>query len=179
MQRNILQVFFKKNLSCWKKCLLITKPWLCFNFSWLNYWRQMFRQLKFESPSFLNQLNQGHDSMFQTRWLKNNFFGPKFSWTLTKIKLLTKCLQKAYNWLKITDLIPFSFWIISACQSKQHFWKITSLYIVGNKQLLELFCNCSKTTLLNVIFFYDMTSLSFNWVSKGVDWESIFAPFTS
>ena len=68
-------------------------------------------------------------------------FTPLYSKTVTKKKSLTNSLGKAYNWLLNLDLVPFSLWEMSPRQLKQLITKITSLYIIDNKQLLELFYN--------------------------------------
>ena len=72
---------------------------------------------------------------------KKNLFAPTYGRTVTNEKSLINCLRKAYNWLKNMDLIPFSLWKMSPRQLKQHISQVISLYIVDNKQLLELFFN--------------------------------------
>ena len=102
---------------------------------------ELFRQLKCESPRTLLQPNENPYPNYQTRLRKKNMFTPVYSRTVTNKKSLTNCLGKAHNWLLNLDLVPFSLWEMSPRQIKQLITKITSLYIIDNKQLLKLFYN--------------------------------------
>ena len=90
----------------------------------------------------LLQPNENPNPNYQTTLRKKNMFTPVYSRTVTNKKSLTNCLGKAYNWLLNLDLVPFSLWEMSPRQIKQLITKITSLYNIDNKQLLELLYNC-------------------------------------
>ena len=101
--------------------------------------KELFRQLKCESPRTLLQPNENPNPNHQTRLRKKNMFTPAYSRTVTNRKSLTNCLGKAYNWLLNLDLVPCSLWEFSPRQITQLLTKITSFYINDNKQLLEPF----------------------------------------
>ena len=103
--------------------------------------KDLFRQLKCKSPRILLQRNENPNPNYQTRLRKKNKFSLVYSKTVTNKKSLTNCLGKAYNWLLNLDLVPFSLWEKSPRQIEQLITKITSLYIIDNKQHLELFYN--------------------------------------
>ena len=142
VQRRILRaIYFKRKSDSLENVLADNKILTVFELFMVEILKELFRQLKSESPRILLQINQNSDPKFQTRWNKRNLYTPTYSRTVTNSKSLTNCLQKAYNWLKNLDLVPSSPWKMSPRQLKQYISKITSLYIVDNKQLLELFYN--------------------------------------
>ena len=142
VQRRILRaIYFKRKFDSLENVLADNKILTVFELFMVEILKELFRQLKSESPRILLQINQNSDPKFQTRWNKRNLYTPTYSRTVTNSKSLTNCLQKAYNWLKNLDLVPSLPCKLSPRQLKQYISKITSLYIVDNKQLLELFYN--------------------------------------
>ena len=101
--------------------------------------KELFRQLKCESPRTLLQPNENPNPNYQTRLRKKNMFTPVYSRTVNNKKSLTNRLGKEYNWILNLDLVPFSLWEMSPRKIKQLITKITSLYIIDN------FLNCSTT----------------------------------
>ena len=93
-------------MSRWKNCA-DNKILTVFELFMVEILKELFRNLRFVSPSILLQQNQENDSMFQLRWLNNNLFAPSYSRTVTNKKAFTNCLRKAYNWLIIWILFLF------------------------------------------------------------------------
>ena len=142
VQRRILRaIFFKKKFDSLECVFADNKVLTVFELFLLKMLKELFRQLKCESPRTLLQPNENPNPNYQTRLRKKNMFTPVYSRTVTNKKSLTNCLGKAYNWLLNLDLVPFSLWEMSSRQIKQLITKITSFYTIDNKELLELFYN--------------------------------------
>ena len=138
VQRRILRaIFFKKKLESLEKVFADNKTLAEFELFMIEILRELFRQLKFESPRILIQ---PHRSRFNVpdKVAKKYLSALTYCRTVTNKKSLTNCLRKAYNWLKNMDLITFSLGKMSLRQIKQYLSKATSLYIVVNKKM-ELF----------------------------------------
>ena len=70
VQRRILRaIFFKKMILC-KNVFAGNKILTVFELFMVEILRELFRQLRSESPRILVQPNQDHDPKFQTRWKK-------------------------------------------------------------------------------------------------------------
>ena len=142
VQRRILRaIFFKKKFDSLEGVFVDNKVLTVSELFQVEILKELFRQLQCKSPRTLLQPNENPNPNYQTRLRKKNMFTPVYSRTVTNKKSLTNCLRKAYNWLLNLDLVPYSLWQMSPRQIKQLITKITSLYIIDNKQLSELFYN--------------------------------------
>ena len=99
---------------------------------------EVFKHVRGESPNEILNFNFNHHDYNTTR--KRKGLLPALSKrTVLKERSLKNVLTKAYNWLKMMNLIPEDIKSYSKQRVKLHLDKIKNNYILDGKELFDLF----------------------------------------
>ena len=100
--------------------------------------KEVFKQLRLESPMvYLDTSLGGHD--YNTRRKQKGLLPSTYNRLVLKQRSLTNVLRKAYNWLRLLNLIPPEFRNFTAEQVNKIVRNINEVYVIDNKELFELF----------------------------------------
>ena len=100
--------------------------------------KEVFKQLRLESPRvYLDTSLSGHD--YNTKRKQKGLLPSTYNRLVLKQRSLTNVLRKAYNWLRLLNLLPPDFRIVTAEQVNKIVRNINEVYVIDNKELFELF----------------------------------------
>ena len=101
--------------------------------------RELFREIRSESPLKLLDFDTTAKKPIDTRRKLKGFIDNTYSRTVVKRKSLANSLIRAYNWLKNWDLIPPTINELTRKQVGHYITNVLSVYIIDNKDLMALF----------------------------------------
>ena len=100
---------------------------------------ELFKELRGDSQLRLLQPNEHSEQCIRTRRASKGLFPPTYSRTVAPRKSLSNSLKKAYNWLTEMNLLPSNLRELSQFQVKKLISEISSIYVVGNRELFSMF----------------------------------------
>ena len=100
--------------------------------------KEVFKRLRLESPRvYLDTSLGGHD--YNTRRKQKGLLPFTYNRLVLKQRSLTNVPRKAYNWLRLLNLIPPELRNFTAEQVNKIVRNINEVHVVDNKELFELF----------------------------------------
>ena len=99
--------------------------------------KELFKKLREESPMRLLQPNEPSEQCIRTRRASKGLF-PPYNRTVASRKSLSNSPKKAYNWLTEMNLLPSNLRELSQFQVKKLISKISSIYVVDNREFSTL-----------------------------------------
>ena len=100
--------------------------------------QELFKQIRKESSLELS-LTFTTCKTINTRRKVKGLLDVPYSRTTVKRKSLSNTMIKAYNWLLDFDLIPENLDVLTKNQIKLYIKDILSVYIMNNRDLMEIF----------------------------------------
>ena len=101
--------------------------------------KEMFKQIKLESPVQFFTPYICKDSHLPTRGSSRNTIPSKYYRTVVKRKCLENSFRKIYNYLVNLDLIPQNVLKMTKSEMKSYVDSVSPLYVRDNREVLSLF----------------------------------------
>ena len=139
-QRRIIRaIFFRKNFETLSDILEVNNLYTVFELYIVEVLKELFKELRGESPMRLLQPNEPSEQCIRTRRASKGLFRPTYNRTVASRKSLSSSLKKSYNWLTEMNLLPSNLRELSQFQVKKPVSKISSNYVVDNRELFSMF----------------------------------------
>ena len=108
-QRRIIRaISFKQKQHSLKNIIDAYHIHTLFDLYVLEVFKEVFKQIRIESPLHLLQVEK-EQTRLKTRFSEKGLLPTAYCRTVTKQKTIENTLRKAYNWLKVHNLIPIDF----------------------------------------------------------------------
>ena len=144
-QRRIIRaIFFKQKQHSLTDIIDTYHIHTVFDLYVLEVFKEVFKQIRLESPLHFLQVEK-EQTKLKNRFSEKGLLPKAYCRTVTKQKSIEYTLRKAYNWLKVHNLIPIDFAKMTKAQIDTHLKQIYTLYIIDGLELRKLFFEKSIT----------------------------------
>ena len=138
-QRRIIRaIFFKQKQHSLKDMIDAYHIHTVFDLYVLEVFKEVFKQIRIESPLHFLQVEK-EQTRLKTRFSEKGLLPTAYCRTVTKQKSMENTLRKAYNWLKVHNLISIDFAKVTKAQIDTHLKLIDTLYVFDVLELRKLF----------------------------------------